>query len=185
MMYIKIQTKNNLFMNRYSFSTLAFVLITNFTFGQIKDSIGFSILKSISFEKTYDLYDVTIKNGKGSPICIMHSTTVNLFFDPPQRLAIMTNDRSIELFSLHFSSKDTLEDNEGHNPNYNAEVILPFQEIKFRLLIPHSEKDQRISFEYITLPDYCFRDFRNAIYINASTWYAKYIKLEISFMLPK
>jgi hypothetical protein len=91
----------------------------------------------------------------------------------------------LSFFGLHFASKDTLDDNEGSNQNYNAEVILPLQEIRFRLLIPQSQKDKRILFEYITMPDYCFREFQKAIYRNAATWYKKYERREITFDLPK
>ena len=172
-------------MNRNIFLIVLLVFIANLAFGQIHDSIGFSIKKSTSFEKTNDLYEVIIKNGRENPISIMHSTRINLFFDPPQRLAIMRKAKNFELISLHFSSKDTIEDNEGRNKNYNAEVILPHQEIRFRLLIPHTEKDKRILFEYISLQDYCFREFKNAIFGNASTWYNKYMKREIVLNLPK
>jgi hypothetical protein len=78
----------------------AFVFIGNFSFGQVKDSMGFSIKKVASFEVKNDLYEVRILNERETPICIMHSTYINLFWDPPQRLAIMKNDQLFEVFSV-------------------------------------------------------------------------------------
>jgi hypothetical protein len=152
--------------------------------GQIKDSIGFSISKVPGFEKMNDLYEVRIINGREDPVCIMHSAYINLLFDPPQRLALLKRDKSIEIFSLHYVARDTLNNYENSNPSYNAEPILPYQEIKFRLFIPKSEHDKRILFEYMILPDFCYRDFKRAIFANTATWYEKYQKKEATFKLP-
>jgi hypothetical protein len=128
--------------------------LPNLAFSQIRDTIAVIISKAQSTETINDLYNVRILNVKKDPVCIMHSAYINLFFDPPQRLAVFRTEKSFDIFSLHWAANDTLYD-DYENDNYDAEVILPLQEINFRLFIPHSTRDKRMVIEYIDLPDYC------------------------------
>jgi hypothetical protein len=168
-----------------SLLVLTLLLISSLTFGQVKDSIGFSCLKLESFDKNNELYEVLVKNSSRNPICVTHSAYINLFYDPPVRLALFKKEKTYDVFSLHYSAKDTANDYENSNPNFNAEIILPLQEIKFRVFVPLSGETKRILFDYIVLPDFCYMDFRQAIYTNATTWYKKYEMKEIEVDLPK
>lgn len=153
--------------------------------GQVKDSIGFVITKAPAIENANDLYDVRMVNFRKDPICVMHSTRINLIYGTPQRLALQKSDKGVDVFSLHYVAEDTLIDYEMSNPNYNAEPILPHQEIRFQLLIPVSEHDKMITFEYLVLPEFCYESFEAAIFRNATTWYGGYKKMSLSFALPK
>ena len=160
------------------------LVISSVAFGQVKDSIGFSFRKLESPDKKNELYEIIIGNRRQIPICMMHSAYIFLLYDPPARLALFKKEKTYDVFSLHYSVKDAANDYENSNPNYNGEVILPLQEIKFRIFVPLSHEPKRILFDYIVLPDYCFKDFKQAIYANAATWYNKYKMKQIDMDLP-
>jgi hypothetical protein len=160
------------------FPVFGLSFISNLTYAQLKDTIFFGVIKLTSSEAKDELYEVTIRNGRVAPVCIMHSAYINLFLDPPQRLALLGSEKSKQLFSLHYAARDTLNNYEKSNPNYNGEIVLPLQEIKFRLLIPRSDANKSILFEYIILNDFCYNEFKAAIYRNAATWYSRYRKHE-------
>ena len=168
-----------------SLLVLTLLLISSLTFGQVKDSISFSFLKLESFDKQNELYEVLVKNGSRKPICVTHSAYINLLYDPPARLALFKKEKICDVFSLHYSARDSANEYENNNPNFNAEIILPLQEIKFRIFVPLSRETKRILFDYIVLPDFCYMDFKQAIYANATTWYKKYQIKEIEVDLPK
>jgi hypothetical protein len=149
----------------------------NYAFSQIKDTVAFLISKEETKEINYSLYNVVIKNFTDSPICILHSAYNNLFYDPPQRLALIENDKFGNQYSLHYTARDTSNVYENTNSNYNGEVILPMQEIQFRLLIPLSNKESYLQFEYIIVSDFCYKSFKDNIFMDATKWYLNYKKL--------
>jgi hypothetical protein len=170
---------------KYSFSVLICIFLSNFALGQLKDSLGIILSKCKSDEKNNDLYEIVIKNVKVDPVAVLHSAYISLIYDPPQRLSILKNNDLYEDVSLHWSAKDTLNDYENSNPNYNAEVILPTQELKFRVYIPKSSRDKRLLLEYINVPNFCFKEFKQAIFKNATTWYTQFARHEVLVDFPK
>jgi hypothetical protein len=155
------------------------------SFGQAKDSIGVAFSKQQSAEKGNDLYEITIANGRDIPICILFVPYIKLFYDPPQRLAIYNMTDSLQVVSLHYSERDTHNDYENTNPSYDAEPIMPYQHITFRVYIPSTDWPKQMIFDYIVLRNFCYNDFKQAIFRNSSTWYDKYTIKHVTFDLPR
>ena len=153
---------------------------------QVFDSTGVKISRLPDTVKNNELYEVSIYNLRSVPICILHSAYINLVSLPPaQRLAAATEVNGRKMVSLHNSARDTLNDYENTNPNYNAEPILPMQFIRFLMLVPKSSKPKRLLIEYYALPDFCYADFKKAIFDNAATWYEGYTKRQFEIDLPQ
>jgi hypothetical protein len=112
-------------------TVIAFLVIFfsagRFAFGQVKDSVGVAFSKQQSAEKGYDLYEITIANGRDIPICIMFVPYIKLFYDPPKKML----------------------------------------------------------FDYIVLRNFCYNDFKQAIFRNSSTWYDGYTIKHVIFDLPR
>ncbi|MDP4260059.1 MAG: hypothetical protein Q8937_17670 [Bacteroidota bacterium] len=152
---------------------------------QTKDSL----LVRISRMKTKDtkllLYQVYMLNVSETPICILHSAYISLFDNPPQRLAVFKKDTNTELFSLLYTARDTMNDYENTNDNYEGEPILPRQVIEFRILMPNQmAKKKYIQFDYMYLPDFCYKSFEEEMFKNLTLWHKKYAKLIIKTILP-
>ena len=152
-------------------------------YSQTIDSIGIIITKKPDSIKGYSLYHFEIKNLYFSPVCIIHSAYINLFEDPPQVLALFKKDTN-DIFSLAYTARDTLNNYENTNPNRNGEVILPLQSIRFSLLIPDSKNERQLEFELFNLKEYCYQDFRNRIFANATNWYQQYTPRNRLVKLP-
>jgi hypothetical protein len=150
------------------------LMIGQFAFGQVRDSISFSFSKEKSLEKGNDLYEITIENLKDTPIAILFVPSIKLFYDPPQRLATYTMTDSCQLVSLHYSARELDFDWENKNPNYDAETILPYQHITFRVYIPRGGWCTQMIFDYIILRNFCYNDFKQAIFRDAAAWYKDY-----------
>jgi hypothetical protein len=141
-------------------------------FGSLQDSIGVVIKRVKLEEKANDCYEVKVVNLRSDPVCVMHSTHGFLLAGtPPLHLALFKNTDSSEVFSLGWLDEDTRIDDNYPNHNFNAEPILPFQTITFKVIFPDHLPDKQLIFEYIVLPDLCYKEFKRAIYKNAATWY--------------
>jgi hypothetical protein len=110
---------------------------------------------------------------------------IKLFYDPPQRLAIYSTTDSCQIVSLHYSERDTHNDYENTNPAYDAEPVMPYQHLTFRVYIPDSESPKKMIFDYVVLTNFCYNDFVQAIFRNSSTWYAGYNIKHVTFDLPR
>jgi hypothetical protein len=170
---IKIRQKNS-DLKKLILSCFLLISTCGNGFSQTLDTILVTI--SRDEKPRTDLYTVTIKNISDTPVCILHSIFINLFYDPPQQLADYKKVNSTELYSLDYAARDTSIDYEGPIDNLNGEVILPLQEIKFRLLIPDSNKDKKLQFEYVRIVHFCYPEFKNEIFKDATTWHRKYKK---------
>jgi hypothetical protein len=163
------------------FSVAAIIILTahSIAFSQARDSLIFEISKVETTEQQYWLYRVTVYNNNAEiPACLLHSTYINLGFQPAPKLALSTKDTPAELFSLLYTTRDTLNDYENTNSNFNGEPILPRQKIEFDLFIPKgSTKERYLKFDYLYVPDFCYEDFKKKIFKNASTWHEKYRKI--------
>jgi hypothetical protein len=109
---------------------------------------------------------------------------INLFYDPPQKLALFDKIGLTETYSLEYSMRDTLHVYEGPINNFNGEVILPGQQIKFRILIKNSNINKKLKFEYFRVPDFCYSDFKKEIFKDATQWYKRYNRIERIIDLP-
>jgi hypothetical protein len=164
---------------------LLYLSVCTMSFGQVKDSVGVEFSKQHSSENGYDLYEITIANGRTAPIGIMFVPYIKLFYDPPQRLAIYRTTDSCQIVSLHYSERDTHNDYENTNPSYDAEPIMPYQHITFRVYIPDTYPPKKMIFDYIVLRNFCYNDFEQAIFRNSSTWYDGYAIKHVTFDLPR
>lgn len=155
-------------------------------FCQRKDYIIFQIKKDSTAESGFDRFSVRAYNPSDTPVCIMHSIFINLIEEPPQKLAVFrSNYTQGQLFSLEYTMRDTAIDYEGDIVNFNAEPILPLQDIKFSLLIPKSSVPRRIKMEYLLVPDLCYKDFKKRIFENATNWYFPYKRIKKELVLPE
>jgi hypothetical protein len=159
--------------------TLLIIHFSCAVFSQSKDTLLLKVTKAKSEETRNSLYNVIAYNASTRPICILHSSFINLFDGDAQaqRLALFNKNESSELYSLIYVAKDTLIDYEGPNDNYNGEIILPHQYIEFSLLIPSgSDKKKYLQFDYLYLTDLCYNSFEKEIFKDATHWHRKYTK---------
>jgi len=143
-------------------------------FGQVNDSLLVQTFRESESENGFSTYLISIQNLRRTPVCIMHSIFMHLIESPAQELAVFQNDGSTELYSLEYTMRDTLYDYGGPIQNFNGEIILPRQQIKFRLALLSSNLDKKLKFEFFPVPEFCYPDFKNAIFKNATVWYQKY-----------
>jgi hypothetical protein len=68
-------------------------------------------------------------------------------------------------------------------PQYRASVILPFQKISFKILVPSSNKEKLLLIDYFYLIDFSYRKFTRETMIG--WWYEKYHQLHKTTLLPK
>jgi hypothetical protein len=152
---------------------------------QKTDSVFVVTLKSDETQAGFSTYSITIKNTSQTPVCILHSPFINLVFDPPQGLHILNTSGSIEIYSLEYTMRDTIYDYEGPINNFNGEIILPLQEIKFQITIKNSDRTKKLKFEYFPVKAFCYPEFKNEIFKNAAQWHKKYNRIEKFIELPK
>ena len=153
-------------------------------FSQTKDSLVIRVSNVKTADKRYSLHNVQIFNISKTPVCILHSTYINLIYDPPQKLALFDKSAPAESFSLLYSAKDTLNDYENTNDNFGGEPILPNQKIEFRILIPRQKTNKKyLEIDYLFMPDFCYVNFRDELFKNASLWHKKYVKLRETIKL--
>lgn len=157
--------------------------ICELSFGQKKDVIVVIDKQSSNEHKGQTLHKVEIKNLSDTPLVILHSVFINLIDNFPQALAPQSEERSKEIYSLSYAAKDTSYDYEGPIVNFNGEAILPLQSIRFELLVPKSEREKKLEFEYLYFPDFCYKDFRQSVFRNASQWYRKYKRVKVAIDL--
>lgn len=165
-------------------SLLSSLFYSAHSFSQTTDSLLVTVTKE-KMENGLHLYNVTMKNFSDTPVCILHSIFINLFYDPAQQLAVIHSTSSAEFYSLSYSAKDTTIDYEGPINNFNAEIILPLQEIKFRLLLSStSNKVTSLEFEYARIANLCYPEFKQAIFRDATQWHKKYKRIQRAIALP-
>lgn len=163
---------------------LLFICFSSDGFAQIADSLLVTVARGEKPRDNRYIYTITIKNESHTPACILHSIFINLFNRPPQRLAVYDNTDSSELYSLEYAARDTLYDYEGSVNNFNGELILPLQEIKFQILLLKSDKAKKMKFEYVRVENFCYPEFRNEIFKDATQWYKKYKRIQRLIELP-
>jgi hypothetical protein len=151
---------------------------------QVIDSIGYSIARYRGVNQCCDTFDVVIGNGRSNPICVMHATTIHLFLNPPGRLSLYRAQNKDNIFSLHYPLADSMKVFENDNPNYSGTIILPLQQIQFRILIPALYQNDFILFEYFDVSDLCYSKFMRAIFKNSTTWYSRYKRKTQLVKLP-
>jgi hypothetical protein len=167
--------------------TIFIILFISFSwpgYSQIGDSLMVTAMKEEKLQDNYSLYTVIMKNVSDTPICILHSIFINLFYEPPQKLAVADKTKSADIYSLEYSARDTLFDYEGSINNFNGEIILPLQEIKFKLLLLRTNKERELKFEYVQIENFCYPEFKNEIFKNATQWYKKYKRIQRIIELP-
>lgn len=152
-------------------------MLSHSTYGQkVSDSVFFSILKLESSNKNLDTLEILVANNRSIPICVLHSSFIKLLLEPPQNLAVWRVENGVSLFNLHYSLEDSKNDYENENPNYDGEIILPLQEMRFRVLIPKVGQMTRILIEHIDVPNFCYTKFEYAIAHDQTNWYKQYKK---------
>jgi len=152
-------------------------LLSHSTYGQkVSDSVLFSISKLESSNQIVDTLEILVANNRSIPICVLHSSFIKLLLEPPQSLAVWRVENGVSLFNLHYSLADSKIDYENENPNYDGEIILPLQQMRFRVLIPKAGQMTRILIEHIDIPDFCYTKFEYTIGHDQTNWYKQYKK---------
>ncbi|HTR27875.1 MAG TPA: hypothetical protein VMH27_01295 [Puia sp.] len=150
-----------------------------------RDSVNVAMKRLKPEEKAHRYYEMSITNLRSDPICIMHSAHGFLQSGAaPLRLALFNTADSFDIFNFGWVEEDTVIDDNYPNPNYNAEPILPQQSIKFRILFSEYLRPRRIILEYIILGDFCYKEFKRAIYQNAATWYDGKVRKKFVLNIP-
>lgn len=152
---------------------------------QRKEPVNIQITIDSSITANLDVYTITVYNISDTPICLMHSTFINLLEDIPEKLPLFQRRSNGDLFSLEYSMKDTLYDYEGDIVNFNAQTILPTQKIKFNLLLPKSISKRFLKIDYLLISDFCYLNLKRTIFKNPATWYLKYKRLTKELVLPE
>jgi hypothetical protein len=150
---------------------------------QKREKLRIEISKdSSTTTESFSFYSVSITNFSDSITAILHSVHALLSVgNRPQELVVWENKGNKELYSLKQTVTDTLYTYEV--PQYRASVILPFQKISFKILVPSSNKEKLLLIDYFYLIDFSYRKFTRETMIG--WWYEKYHQLHKTTLLPK
>jgi len=161
---------------------LLFISVIHRSFSQVKDTLNAVIIRDTKKDSSYVIYKITLRNFTKSPVCVLHSIFINLFNSAPQQLALY--NKNDQFYSLSYSANDTLYDYEGPIINFNGEIILPLQQIEFKISVPFSELSKKLQFDYFFIPDFCYLSFKKDILKNATKWHRKYKRSKKWVELP-
>lgn len=129
------------------------------------------------------VYQVSIKNITDSIVCILHSMFIDLASSQPKGLPVNDQKLGKVRYSLDQSFRDTLLD--AASFPYRGELILPYQSLTFRILLPKVDADRTnlFDFKYIYLKDIQYRQFMREMQ-KLTSWYRKYEIFEQTLELP-
>jgi hypothetical protein len=57
--------------------------------------------------------------------------------------------------------------------------------LTFRVYIPGTDFPKKMIFDYIVLQNFCYNDFKQTIFRNASTWYDGYTIKHLTYEFPR
>lgn len=165
------------------FLFLVFILRGFAAFNQSTSDLQVTLLKSEKKSDSCCVYNVTIKNLSDSITCILHSMFMNLKSSEPQGLPLHFQRTLPRFYSLGYSFRDTAF--EFESTPYRGEFILPYQSLHFKVkIVPGNEMGKQLSFEYLYVPDFCYKDFMKDMQ-QMTTWYRKYKRKEKRMELPQ
>jgi hypothetical protein len=165
------------------FLFLVFMLGGFATFSQSAGELQVTLIKSDKSGDSCCIYNVTINNLSDSVACILHSMFMNLKSSQSQGLPLHFQRTAQRFYSLGYSFRDTAF--EFESTPYRGECILPYQSLQFKVMIvPGNEMGKQLSFEYLYVPDFCYKDFMKDMQ-QMTTWYLKYKRNEKKIELPQ
>ena len=157
---------------KYFILSISFLFFAILAKSQVYDSVGYFITRIKSYKDT-NLYSFRVMNLRPQPICLLHTASIYLLQLSPSELGLLKSEMEIDYFSLNYSKSDMKFDDMYENWNLLAQVILPGQQIEFKILIV-SGRQLRLKTEFIILPNLCYNEFENDIKLNNASWYKKY-----------
>jgi len=158
------------------------VLLCNASYCQKRENLQIEISKdSSTTTEGFSFYNVSIANFSDSITAILRSVHALINAgNKAQELVVWENKGNEELYSLKQTVTDTLYTYEV--PQYRASIILPFQEISFKILVPSSNNEKFLLIDYFYLIDFTYRKFKGEMMVG--WWYKKYHQLHKTIPLP-